>query len=123
MAQLGFVQHEDNLRNTILRLYSELGYEDPSMKNALANPLESPNIAVTVLNLYYFRSLSSLFYRILQTSSRVLFFTLFLLLPIGAQFIAGYQMIVLYGWQWWTPITFLVLFVCIGYVILHFRRT
>lgn len=121
MSQLGLVQHEDNLRDTVLRLYRELGYDDMSMANPLANPLESPNVVTIILNLYSSRSLPGTLHRLLYTSSRVLFFALFLLLPLVAQIVTCYRMVILFGWQWWLLLPVFVFTISAVYVILYFR--
>ena len=85
MCQFGLVKHEEKLRNTILRLYNEIGYSDPSMLDLVANPLESPNLATTILNLYYSRIQKGPNFanKVLLFSSQVFFFILFLFVPLA----------------------------------------
>jgi hypothetical protein len=122
MLQLGLVQHEDNLRNTILRLYYSLGYMDESMYDTVASPLESPSIIAVTLNLSSPQEPSSFLSRMLYRFSKTLIFTVFLYMPIVAQLIAGQKLITIAGWKWWLLIPLFVLITSVGYLLIYFRR-
>jgi hypothetical protein len=119
MSQLGLVKHEEKLRDTILRLYKEIEYSDQSMRDIVAHPLESPNIATIIWNLYYTRlqDRPSLAYKLLLFLSRVFFFALFLFAPLAAQFVVGYKVFLLYGTQWWSFLPYVVLVFSAIYVL------
>lgn len=124
MSQLGLLKHEEQLRDTIFRLYEEVGYSDQSMLDLIANPLESPNVATIILNLYQSRlqKRPSFIYRLLLFFSRVFFFSIFLFFPLVTQFIVGYKLISVYGVQWWSLLPYIILAISVIYTLSFFKR-
>lgn len=137
---LGLVNHEARLRFRIQKLYRSLQYEEPSMYSPTVNPLEAPNVVTVVLNLalpsriifdpawwqsreYPRFSRSHRLYRAFISFTELLISLIIILLPYAAQILAGYKLLVLFGWQWWILSSHsLLLLITLGYSALWWRN-
>jgi hypothetical protein len=47
------VHHEEQLLRTAVGIYRSLGLDDPSLSDAVANPLENPGIVTTIVAVFW----------------------------------------------------------------------
>jgi|SRR5579859_5949084 len=102
------------LVDEIVKLYQSIGYENNSMKLRGTGALEIPNMMSIVIESIKFKS-------IMDPLLLVIFGVVFLI-PLGAEGIACYKIIAVFGWKWWIIVSFLLLFLLtISYLITYVR--
>ena len=101
--------HENELRDTILRLYSDLGISDKSLKDLETNPLESPNIITVVVSKE--RVGSTKYGLLMRIYAALVMVSVLLVLPILAEIVAAYNLFKKYGVNWWFIVSYVAIFV------------
>jgi hypothetical protein len=101
--------HENELRDTILRLYSDLGFSDKSLKDLETNPLESPNIITVVVSKE--RVGSTKYGLLMRIYAALVMVSVLLVLPILAEIVAAYNLFKKYGVNWWFIVSYVAIFV------------
>lgn len=117
MYQVGLVHHEERLRSTLERIYAALGFDDESMEDALASPLEHPGLATIVLAQARTTKGLSIAYRV----TRVFVILLFLGVPLFSQALVAYRLTLLGLLGWLVPIGF-GFFLSVWHLIIYIRR-
>jgi len=116
MYQLGLVHHEEQLLRTATGIYRSLGLDHPSLSDTLTNPLENPGIVTTIVAL----SLKSGRRGPAFWAVRVFAILLFLGLPLAAQVVVAYTLVVTGASLWVIPLA-AGFALSAGHVILYAR--
>ena len=100
MYQLGLVHHEEQLLRTAVGIYRSLGLDDPLLSDAVTNPLENPGIVTTIVALSLKRGRRGpAFWAV-----RAFAILLFLGLPLAAQVVVAYTLVVAGAGLWLIPL-------------------
>jgi|JFJP01.1.fsa_nt_gi hypothetical protein len=122
LAQItGLLNQETEIRDSILRLYSEISFEDSSMSDKEANPLEYPSYwTIPFREKIYGKSKTSSIYLILVGLIGILLIFIF---PLIVQILVFINLIDVIGAKWWLISIFSILMIISTVSIIGFIRT
>jgi hypothetical protein len=113
---LSFVSHENRLRETILALYKEIGFEHDSLKSRQVNLLEYPNVVNLIA------SSENLPLGFIDALVTLMLVVLILISPLIAQGYVAFRMLATHGPRWWLICSFLLIFVFMIVYLVAFVR-
>ena len=91
---IGLVAHEAALLGICVRIYRDLGFHDRSLDNLLASPLETPSVFTTIANVYQLVPSPRWIGKIAYRAVEVFGIGLFLGLPLLAQVVVVWYLVV-----------------------------
>src|SRR5215510_928056 len=106
--------HGEYLEAIIFRLYKKIGFEDETLNRKL-HPLAPPDI-FNLMTLHFDS-------KVFEVIMLLLLAAVTLLIPIAAEIMAGYRLIVILGVKWWLIGTYIVLlFLHVWFLIVGFKN-